>query len=130
MKNEFVPYYIALAMKGLGFNEPCSAFYKLGDFEIYYDTILQSKKVKFRNNSELNFYGDLKEKISAPLYPQAFRWFEENYDDAITVRTYKMSNGVRWYDYSVNEFGGRCKDREEAELACLRKLIEIVKNEK
>ena len=113
MKNEFTPYDIALALKELGFNEECLGWFRD-------KVILYGEKDGYDE-----VYG-----LKAPTYSQAFRWFEENYDDAITVRTYKMSNGVRWYDYSVNEFGGRCKDREEAELACLRKLIEIVKNER
>ncbi len=119
MKNEFVTYDIALALKELGFDQEGFAYYIEGDD----DDFLTINRIRSLSDKSFPI-------VIAPLYQQAFRWFEENYDDAITVRTYKMSNGVRWYDYSVNEFGGRCKDREEAELACLRKIIEIVKENK
>lgn len=120
MKNEFIPYKEALALKELGFDEPCSAFYKLGDSELYFDTILQSKNVHFRTNSELNFYEDLKEKISAPLYQQAFRWFRN-----------KLKNDfVEPYRMVVELMNNRGILFEEAELACIRKLIEIVKEKK
>lgn len=123
MKEEFIPYEEALALKELGFDEPCSAFYKLGDSQIYYDTILQSQNVHFRTNSELNFYQDLKEKISAPLYQQAFRWFREKYNLVSPI----TPNGLGQYDFRIEmEWCGRIYDTyEEAELACLRKLIEI-----
>ena len=85
MNKEFIPYEEAIALKELGFDEPCSAFYKIEDSELYYDTIFQSQTVKFRNNTGLNTYGDLKEKISAPLYQQAFRWLGEYLDKDILM---------------------------------------------
>ena len=144
MKNEFIPYEEALALRELGFDEPCLAFYKLGDSKVYYDTILQSKNVHFRTNSELNFYEDLKEKISAPLYQQAFRWFREKYQLVGTILGDGFNGELKGYYYSITEDGwinyyesiddSKWFDTyQEAELACLScliQLVEIAKNKK
>jgi hypothetical protein len=124
MEKEFVPYNFALRMKALGFDEPCFGFYKLGDIDIYYDTILQGNKHKFRNNTQLNFYGDLKEKISAPTFSQAFRWFREEYD----LHLLPSKNVNKWWATFGSWTSEVYDSYEEAELACLEKLIEIVKN--
>ena len=130
MEKEFVTYKLALRMKTLGFDEPCFGFYKLGNINIYYGTILQGQNHKFRNNTQLNFYGDLKEKISAPTYSQAFRWFREKYSYQSFI---SPSNELTYlaYDFTLKGFDGYFKSKqfktyEEAELACLEKLIEIV----
>lgn len=99
MKREFVPYDIALAMKELGFNFT-------GDYP-YFE---QSKCLE-------NGY------TYSPLYQQAFRWFREKY-------------GLHCYPEPISHEGKMvyCMDDEiigtyeEAEIACLRKLIEIAKN--
>jgi hypothetical protein len=80
LEKEFVVYPLAYRMKKLDFDKGCMAFYKLDDDEIYYDSIIQTKNHKFRNNTELNFYGDLIEKISAPTWQSAFDWFREKYN--------------------------------------------------
>jgi hypothetical protein len=113
----------------------CLAFYKLGDYELYYDTILQSQKVEFRNNTELNAYGDLKEKISAPLYQQAFRWFRENYNKHnVPLGTLRLAdekvifhiNGPR----NPVAFEKVYDTYEEAQIACLKMLIDSVIKQK
>jgi hypothetical protein len=107
MKNEFVSYEQAVALKELGFKEPCLAFYN----------------GKFLESSDYDFdYGTSKDIglcIVAPIYQQAFRWFREKYDLFISITHYE--NG-----YSINDLR-RFDTYEEAELACIKKLIEIVK---
>ena len=144
MKNEFAPYKLALRMKQLGYDEPCFGFYKLGNIDIYYDTILQGQNHKFRNNTQLNFYGDLKEKISAPTFSQAFRWCREKYNifpelltDCTTrpkfCYTYTKFFGNQndlaseeWgWESNVGQYSLLYKTYEEAQIACLEKLIEI-----
>jgi len=116
MKNEFVPYDIALALKELGFDEVCFVFYldsehlgRVGEYE------------------SINSMG---EYLAATLYQQAFRWFrEKGYHCGIIPRYdefhYFIKDFVndKEYDdvYNISSY-------EEAELACLRKLIEIIKN--
>jgi hypothetical protein len=61
----------------------------------------------------------------------AFRWFREKYD--IDVNTQKDSIGIYHFNIDTNKYGDWKepifnKSYEEAELECLKKLIEIVKN--
>ena len=126
MNKEFVTYEQALALKELGFDEPC--------FAVYYDTkefkTYTGVWVKF--NSEFNGKG----VMSAPLYQQAFRWFREKhgygcyvkgrkamgFDYTLTdVPTTKAKNDILFSEHVYDTY-------EEAELACLDKLIEICKN--
>ena len=124
MNKEFVSYEQALALKELGFDEPCFAWYNdngnymLGIDEVRFDT----KKTYHFNNTD---------SVSAPLYQQAFRWFREKhnliglveggYDNGKNIFTYVILDDLVDNYYSTYE---------EAELACLNKLIEIIKNGK
>ena len=119
MNKEFIPYEQALELKKLGFDEPCLAFY---DESLY-----------FPNNE--NQYGTFcNQKLdvpscSAPLYQQAFRWFREKYELSSWVYNSHMDK----YFYTILQDGRIVKANEstttyeETELACLKKLIEIVK---
>ena len=100
MNKEFVPYQEALELKELGFDEPCFG-YRDGVGHLMIRPMPHCA-------------------ISAPTFSQAFRWFREKYDLFIAIVHYE--NG-----YSINDLR-RFETYEEAELACLRKLIEIVKN--
>ena len=109
IEKEFVPYEQALALKELGFDEPCFATYdedenfELQDFFQTYET----------------FPSHI---IAAPTYSQAFRWFRENYNLKHDYGVFPHHTIM--YNYIIE--GGK---EEEAELACLIKLIEIVKNQ-
>jgi hypothetical protein len=123
MEKEFIPYEQALALKELGFNEQCIATYdedkefELQDFEQNYNT----------------FPSHI---IAAPLYQQAFRWFREKYKFHAEIRSYT----AKYFTIIIQElkdiviyleYGGidlKFNTYEEAELECLKKLIEIVKN--
>jgi hypothetical protein len=122
MKKEFVPYNLALRMKQLGFNEPC-----LGVFELLVagDTIPKFRYNFYKSEGEVSNEGhwhnhnenNLDWKWSAPLYQQAFRWFREKYGlSHIWIMDELLDTGEYTY--------------EEAELACLEKLIEIVEQSK
>jgi hypothetical protein len=139
MNKEFVTYEIALELKQLGFDEPCFGYYvdgelrginlgmeELGGIEPYY------KRFGFHTLSNHDIDNLNKIVVTAPTYSQAFRWFREKYNlfGQVNIRTYyiyEISNDgigikmVSQYDKLLNTY-------EEAELACLQKLIEIVKN--
>ena len=114
MNREFTPYYIALKLKELGFDESCFGFY-------YDDGEL---KIKEGNISRLGY-------INAPTFSQAFRWFREKHKiDSHVDRGFKDE-----YYYTILENrkyrpinGFYNNSYEEAELACLDKLIEIVES--
>ncbi len=115
MEKEFVPYELALRMKQLGFDEPCFAFY--GDEN---DISMDSS----RKNNPFR-----KTECVAPLFQQAFRWFREikGIEYQITYSGAKSRYNAFVEDYFYNN-NGDLKEftYEEAEIACLEKLIEIV----
>lgn len=111
MKHLFVPYEQSLALKELGFDEPCFGFYC--------------------DEDEYERLGDF---ASAPLFSQAFKWFREKHklfgsigqsgdeDDKYSFRIYQT-----YYPHTTVGRGGEY-DYEGAELACLKKLIELKLN--
>jgi len=128
MKKEFVPYELALELKQLGFDEPCFGYY-LED-GTWTPASYSKKGTVYPSNTDL-----LPDWSAAPLYQQAFRWFREKYD----LFCYIELVGDRLFDYiiigdfveeEIDYEEGPFNTHEEAELACLQKLIEIVKEKK
>jgi hypothetical protein len=117
MEKEFLPYEQALELKELGFDEPC--------FTWYWDDIGMYNGLEFGNhNKKLNI-------VSAPTFSQAFRWFREKYGYYPLIEMNEQFK--KWLSRFCNIDGSICaigvhSTYEEAELACLIKLIEIVKN--
>jgi len=120
MEKEFIPYTLALALKELGFDEPCFGYYnsngkfktKQDEYELY--LICNSKWIS--------------PSCSAPTYSQAFRWFREKYKLYLNIESQKNESGFWVYitnntDYLLDI---ETKTYEEAELECVKKLIEIV----
>jgi len=105
LDKEFVPYEEALSLKELGFDEPCFGLFIHGNLNLIFTDKQFSDKV-----------------ISAPLFSQAFRWFREKYD-----LIYVIVKVESWF-FTINGCNTQegFNTYEEAELACLRKLIEIV----
>jgi len=120
MNNEFIPFEQALKLKELGFDEPCFAHFVKHDDEI--KCILDSDDFDewWTNNSD-NL------ECKAPLYQQAFRWFREKYRISPIITCYSEL-GNAWKYHIPNEDGEQgFNTYEVAELACLNKLIELLK---
>jgi|LauGreDrversion4_2_1035121.scaffolds.fasta_scaffold244597_4 hypothetical protein len=125
MTKEFVPYDRALKLKELGFDEPCFVLYKASN-----NNQLAYAPHGITTNSQLS-QGD-SNNIAAPLFQQAFRWFREKYH-IIGEPKYKggLTTKTSWYDYIIysnidwKEDNKQYKTYEEAELACLDKLIDL-----
>ncbi len=113
MEKEFIPYEQALALKELGFDKPCMrGWYEDGGIWYHPDSDII---------------------LDNPTFSQAFRWFREKYG----MYGYPFSQSSQtnyWFKYFIQQ---DWKDQitsdsfytnEEAELECLKKLIEIVKN--
>jgi hypothetical protein len=111
MKEQFVPYELALKLKELGFDEEGFGMYN--------------------ENGEVLPFKPYTSESKAILFQQAFRWFREKYGLFPHIFSNEIGTFVwciRWY------VDNEQKDTpyfssityEEAELACLDKLIEIV----
>ena len=136
LEKEFVPYQESLELKKLGFDEPCLCFYNHNGQLIRYmnpDKDWNSLYLQTIKNSKIT----LPNTYSAPTYSKAFRFFrEKGYDITFRKMDYGVESNFTGYYYTIyngNEMidihgaDKRTKTYEEAELACLRKLIEIVK---
>jgi len=135
MTTNFVPQEIAKQLRELGFDEPCLAYYDK-DGDLLGDIGINEDIDNLYRNSYFVIYKDFSEsEYTAPLYEQAFRWFREKYGFmgrvdcffgpiGYTYRIYNIKDEkiVTWSE-PENDFD----NYEEAEIACLNKLIEIVK---
>ncbi len=115
MEKEFCTYEQSLALRELGFNEPSFGYYIRNKRLIIEDGII--------------YINDLLEP-SAPLIQQAFRFFREKYGLYFIIEqepgaflfecTIRSTN-----DYFIKNRAGYYKTYEEAQQACLDKLIEL-----
>jgi hypothetical protein len=124
MNKEFIPYEQALELKELGFDEACICYYDIEDIYKLKPTPMKEEINSFPFNS-------ISTMVAAPLYQQAFRWFREKGYRFTLSSDYE--NGIYYFDvWKSNQFMFETdyiyNTYEEAELACLKKLIEIVKN--
>ena len=136
MEKEFVPYELALRMKTLGFNENC---FRVGNP----NGVIFWRFMDVAGVEGVGIDDILLEKfdklwwVEIPTYSQAFRWFREKHNiDGLLHKTaegsyyfwiteceYENYNHYKYYNQMVyfNTY-------EEAELACLQKLIEIIES--
>jgi hypothetical protein len=151
MNNEFCNYNQSLALKELGFDEPCFGYYvdgelrgvnlgmeELGGVKPYYE--------RFGYHTINNHHIENKDKIvvTSPLKQQSFKFFREKYGYYSEIRVgftqIDGSIGYEWWIWEPNgieEWSPEAPGEEwsydtyeDAENACLDKLIEIVKNKK
>jgi hypothetical protein len=122
MEKEFAPYELALRMKQLGFDEPCLGIHIEWENEEIETCLMFCAKQD--NASMASDNGG----VLAPTFSQAFRWFRTNYGYWSYIK--EATKGTcRFYIEKFDEkfFNSDIIDSyEEAELACLEKLIEIV----
>ena len=132
MEKEFIPYEQALALKELGFDEPCFAYYRDGRITGVNKWDREDWGFHVMTNKEIT--NITSEIVIAPTFSQAFRFFRDKYglwqivpQNTDIDWTYDILpiNGI--HDYSLIDV---FETYEEAELECLKKLIEIVKNGK
>jgi hypothetical protein len=142
MEKEFIPYEQALALKELGFDEPCILLYRGLDTQPVCQMGYHFKTEKNSDYSdETNYW------ITVPTFSQAFKWFREKYGLYYYITPEFYINGINfnwqvlwylpkeeWTDHNISGgtfmYGdnGEYPTQESAEQACLDKLIEIVKN--
>ena len=117
MEKEFIPYEQALALKELGFDESTYTWRQHGNGI--------SGDVEGRRDY-YNRKGDV--YVALPTYSQAFRWFREKNGLYPCVASY-FGGAVFGIEDKNTNYHNKLKftTHEEAELACLAKLIEIAK---
>ena len=145
LEKEFVPYEQAIALKELGFDEPCFGTYLSSfqsDWKVYELILEMGMNEEFEDNRNVYL---LEGACSAPTFSQAFRWFREKHDWQHSIEPtadqhshqlgynywiWNYKTGEEYHTIPKNRPSGdwEYKSYEEAELACLIKLIEIVKN--
>jgi hypothetical protein len=114
IEKDFVPYEESFELDKLGFDEPCFGVYATKDGYV--------RKSAYDENGD------------APTYSQAFRFFrnKHNINAQIAFCEYSVSSENSWkftFDNPTNVliWNGKFNTYEEAELECLKVLIEMVK---
>ena len=121
IESNFVPYQIAVDMKSIGFNEPCFGFYRKEKLYLCDYKNVNEEKISI---------------ISAPLYQQAFKFFKERYNFISEINVYSTSDGYS-YTFKIlckkytpyKEANNAWVTYEETELECIKKLIEMTKEQ-
>ncbi len=140
MKKQFVSYEIALALKEVGFNEPCIFGYN--DYNALKANIAITNADTDDKISNNRFYSNLK----APLWQQVIDWFRIKYKLSIEIDLIDNSKEF-YYEYSIVCSNNRqyddehmieqaeilynnlkFKSYEDAREAAILKTIELCKN--
>ncbi len=112
MNKEFINYAEALALKELGFDEPCL---------MYWNDFGKTSINRFQLLNKIDEW--CQDYIEAPLYQQAFDYILKFHLKKYSVETFS-DDRVRIYDENNNSTDFINKD------SCLKKLIEIAKKQK
>ena len=125
MEKEFASYKQSVALKELGFNEKCFT-------EIEYRKICEEQSKP--NGCQLHNlhcgYPDCtidrtKSPVGMPLKQQVFRWFREKYGDILLYHYGRVPEFTIMQNILLDT---NCT-YEEAENACIDKLIELAKQQ-
>jgi len=128
MEKDFVPSNLSLELKGLNFDKPCFGRY-------YYK---ESYPMLNPNSGETELVFEFGQYIKqteitilAPTFSQAFRFFREKHNlYGFITSAEKKDTKLRFSfhivdNWDVNEI---FDTPEEAEIGCIKKLIELAKN--
>ena len=113
MKKEFLPYDLEVKLVELGFNEKT--------FDVHSDIVTSGFKI-------------VKKPTPRILFQQAFRFFREKYMLSGEIYIFKnicnfdiedINNSIQLYTSDITSYS----TYEDAEIECLKKLIEIAKEQ-
>lgn len=116
MNEKFVPYEESMELKQLGFDEYCFAWYVSENYGLEFGGVIKDDLIR--------------DAVLAPTFSQTFRWFREKYklSGLIEIGTHEYSFIIFDEDKDSRKITSAMNGTyEEAELACFKKLIEIVK---
>lgn len=124
MKDQFVPYDLALKMKELGFDEDCMAYFDQWE---HHGVTKQAFRFNYNGSKVVD---DL--ITPTPLWQQAFDWFSDN--KKMSSHTVDYEGKCLWMIRITGDKTGTAKgyskfekSRQEARVECLKKLIELCK---
>jgi hypothetical protein len=145
---QFLQQKEARSLLNLGFDEPCIACYNYNnkkkllfleepqtnsELHEYVEDLL-NKELEVDNGDQIENFCQIESMFAftTPTFAQAFDWFREKYNINAVI---SWRDDLLNYDISLTEmkkngyfhYKENFKTYEEAELACLRKLISIVK---
>ena len=120
MKDQFIPYHLALQLKQLGFNEKCiGAYFNPHITELKYPSA-------FQTNTFLMMGEDA---CATPLWQQAFDWFREEHNISGYIFPFKdhQADNNDPILYKTNQTGNlEFKTHNEAKEKLLQNLIYIL----
>ncbi len=123
MKKEFLPHQQSLDLEELGFDEECLGYHLCENsaLGVYLEIITEW----------IDLFPYDSSSCKAPTFSQAFRWFREKYGLNSFVYHYG-ENGILdtiYFAYNINDnlYAFDFRTYEEAELECIKKLIELCK---
>lgn len=139
MKKEFVPFETAKKLRAIGFDESCCAFYE--EERVVTKPEMVDDQDQYRvsgwrtcKNSEVPTH-----YFAAATFSQAFRWFRDTHNLIHEIQIDRTSQpkfcyAILQYEHYGNYEEIRIREwylyrtYEEAELACLENLIEVVES--
>jgi len=119
MEEKIIPYVEAMELRSLDFNEKTFAFYWTDTKELVVD-------------DDFGRHGGV--HLQAPTFYQVFDWFEDKYNLTSYVKPLSLFNKLDGYGFEITNFltnwdeDVTYKNKKDAQLGCLQKLIDIVKN--
>jgi hypothetical protein len=120
LEKDFVPPQESLVLKELGFDKPCL---------MYWNDFGKTSMNRFQLLNNIDEW--CQDYIEAPTLSQAFRWFRKKYklSGLVEIGTHEYSFIIFDEEKDSRKITSSINGTyEEAELACLRKLIEIIKS--
>ena len=118
MNKEFVPYTESLELEQLGFDEFCFAWYVSENYGLEFGGVVKDELIR--------------DAVLAPTFSQTFRWFRGKYKMVIINPDFNNKFKYKVFNLHLLTQGilvekSGFQTYEEAELACLKRLIEIQK---
>ena len=136
MKQEFVPYELAVKLKALGFDEPCFTYFLNG---IIQPSLNPKDYTYFSEMSEINKNMLNYENVLAPTFSQAFRWILKNHKLHSFVDIYPTTDEPDrcWFmirylergeDGKEDYMSGWFTNQDNINNSRLNKLLEIIES--
>jgi hypothetical protein len=105
IEKEFVPYKQALALKELGFDEPCFAFFQVEYTELLPTMVDDDEEYRLTGYRTCSNLEIPKHYTSAPTFSQAFRWFRDNHDLHVQIRkeNYFHESKYEYFHFDISK---------------------------